>query len=79
VVSDKFSGKTSVLTSKLLKYHSTCVQIPPHFASPFGRFFLKEVIYFFAPNKLAKFPSLLNVLSELAVFQTAFCYPSASI
>jgi hypothetical protein len=57
---------------------STCVQIPAHFASPFGAFFLKEVIYFFAPNKLAKFPPRQNVLSELAVFQTAFCYPSAN-
>jgi len=57
---------------------SPCVQIQAHFASPLGAFFLKAVIYFFAPNKLAKFPTRQNVLSELAVFQTAFFYPSAS-
>ena len=56
----------------------TCVKSTAHFASPFVRFFLKESIYFFAPNKLAKFPPHLNVLSILAVFQTAFCYPSTN-
>ena len=62
----------------LIFFLPTCVKSTAHFASPFVRFFLKESIYFFAPNKLAKFPPLLNVLSELAVFQTAFCYPSTN-
>ena len=73
-----FREPTIFPTPKLLKLMPTCVQIPAHFASPFGVFFLKEAIYFFAPNKLAKFPPRLNVLSEQVVFQTTFCYPSAS-
>lgn len=62
----------------LNKYISTCVKSHAHFASPFARYFLKEAVHFFATNKLAKFPPHLNVLSEQAVFQTAFCYPSAN-
>lgn len=37
-------------TTKLLKFMLTYVQIPAHFASPFGRFLLKEAIYFFAKS-----------------------------
>lgn len=73
-----FRTLTIFLTPKLLKSMPTCVQIHAHFASPFARFFLKEAIYFLAANKLAKFPPRLNMLSELAVFQTAFCHRSAN-
>lgn len=55
-----FRTHTEFQTPKLLKFMQTCVQIPAHFASPFGAFFLKEVIYFFAPNQLAKFPPRLT-------------------
>ena len=73
-----FRAKAVFPTPKLLKFMPTYVQIPAHFASPFGAFYLMEAIYFFAPNKLAKFPPRLNVLSEQVVFQTTFCYPAAS-
>ena len=51
-----FREPTIFPTPKLLKSMPTCVQIPAHFASPFGRFLLKEAIYFFAKSA-CKIPS----------------------